>query len=164
MGIVGDKSQSEVLPADGGRAASAKSRNGELGTHRGGDRQCVAACGGVMPFFESVWNHLCHFVRNILRRSRVERDLSDEIDGYVDLLMEEKIAQGMSHDDARRAARMETGRVDQVKDYVRDERVGAWLDALRQDVRLAIRTLVRRPAFATVAVLTLGVGIGATTA
>ena len=68
-----------------------------------------------MPFFEGIGAGLRHFVRNLLRRDRVERELTDEIDGYVDLLTEEKVAQGMSCDDARRAARLEIGRVDQVK-------------------------------------------------
>ena len=103
-------------------------------------------------------------MRNLLRRNRVERELTDEMDGYVDLLTEEKVAQGMSRDDARRAARLEIGRVEHVKEHVRDVRVGAWLDALRQDVRFGVRTLIRRPGFATVAILTLGVGMGATTA
>ena len=117
-----------------------------------------------MAFFEGRWTALRHFVRNLLRRDRVERELTDEIDGYVDLLIAEKVAQGMARDDARRAARLEIGRVEQVKEHVRDVRVGAWLDVLRQDVRFAVRTLIRRPGFATVAVLTLGVGMGATTA
>src|SRR5262245_22083204 len=117
-----------------------------------------------MRYFEGMWTRVRHFVRNCLRRNQVERDLSDEIDGYTDLLIEEKVAQGMSRDDARQAARLEIGRVDQVKERVRDVRVGAWLDVLRQDVRFALRTLTRRPGFATVAVLTLGVGMGATTA
>ena len=64
-----------------------------------------------MPFLEGMGASLRHFVRNLLRRDRVERELTDEIDGYVDLLIEEKVAQGMSRDDARRAARLEIGRV-----------------------------------------------------
>jgi putative ABC transport system permease protein len=107
---------------------------------------------------------LRHFLRNLLRRERVERELSDEIDGFVDLLVEEKAAQGMSPGQARRAAQLEIGRVEHMKDNVRDVRVGVWLDALRKDVRFGARTMLRRPGFAAVAVLTLGVGMGATTA
>ena len=91
-----------------------------------------------MPFFEGMAAALRHFVRNLLSRERVEHELTDEIDGYADLLVEEKVAQGMTRDDARRAARREIGRVDHVKEYVRDVRVGAWLDALRQDVRFGV--------------------------
>jgi putative ABC transport system permease protein len=118
----------------------------------------------VTPPFAGVWIGLRHILRNLFRRNRVERELTDEIDGYLDLLIEEKIAQGMSRDDARRAARLEIGRVDHVKEHVRDVRAGAWLDALRRDARFGVRTLIRRPGFATIAVLTLGVGMGATTA
>jgi putative ABC transport system permease protein len=107
---------------------------------------------------------LRHFLRNLLRRDCVERELSDEIDGFVDLMIEEKVAQGMSPDEARRAARLEIGRVEHMKDTVRDVRVGVWLDALRKDVRFGVRTLRRRPGFTAVAVVTLGVGMGATTA
>lgn len=107
---------------------------------------------------------LRHFLRNLFRRNTVERDLADEIDGYVTLLAEEKVAQGMSPDEARRAALLELGRVHVVQEQVRDERAGAWLDTLRRDARVAIRTLLRRPGFAAIAVLTLGVGMGATTA
>jgi putative ABC transport system permease protein len=117
-----------------------------------------------MAFFEGAGTRLRHFVRNLLRRDRVERELTDEVDGYADLLIEEKVAQGMSRDEASRTVRLEIGRVEHIKEHVRDVRVGAWLDALRQDVRFGVRTLLRRPAFTLIAILTLGVGIGATTA
>ena len=117
-----------------------------------------------MPSFASLSTGLRHLLRNLLRRDRVERELMDEIDGYVDLLTEEKVAHGMSRDQARRTARLELGGVDQVKEHVRDVRVGVWLDALRQDARFGVRTLIRRPAFTLIAVLTIGVGMGATTA
>jgi putative ABC transport system permease protein len=117
-----------------------------------------------MRLFEGMRAGLRHLVRNLLRRDHVERELSAEIDEYVHLLTDEKVAQGMSRDDALRAARRDMGGVDQVKEQVRDVRVGAWLDPLRQDARFAVRTLIRRPGFAIVAVLTFGVGMGATTA
>jgi putative ABC transport system permease protein len=117
-----------------------------------------------MRFLEGRAAALRHFLRNLLRRNRVERELTDEIDGYVDLLIDEAVAQGMSPDGARRAARLEMGSVDRVKDSVRDVRAGAWLAALGQDVRFGVRAIRRRPGFMAVAVLTLGVGMGATTA
>ena len=134
--------KAKYLPAHGGRAPAAEGRNGELGAHLDGDHQRLApGRGGVM---------IRHFLRNLFRRDRVERELSNEIDGVIDLLIEEKVAQGMSSDEARRAARLEIGRVEHVKDNVRDVRAGVWLDALRQDARFGVRTLLRRPGFAAV--------------
>jgi predicted permease len=117
-----------------------------------------------MPFLKGIGARLRNFLRNLLCRDRVERQLADEIDGYADLLVEEKVAQGMAREHARQAAQRELGRVEHVKEHVRDVWVGASLDALRHDVRVGVRTLIRRPAFTTAAVLTLGLGIGATTA
>ena len=102
--------------------------------------------------------------RNLFRRGDVERELDEELQAYVDLLTAEKIKSGMSPDAARRAAHMEAGGVEQLKEEVRDVRRGAFLETSAQDIRYGLRLLKRSPGFATLAILTIGLGIGANSA
>ncbi|WP_263415484.1 ABC transporter permease [Terriglobus albidus] len=103
-------------------------------------------------------------IRALLQRSRVERELDDELQAYVEAAIQDKLRKGMSVDTARRAAMAELGSSNAVKHKVWSSRWESSLDNLFQDLRLGLRSLMRRPGFTAVAVVSLALGIGANSA
>jgi putative ABC transport system permease protein len=100
----------------------------------------------------------------LFTKDRDEKDMEREIRTHLLLLEDEFLGQGMSSEDARRAARRAYGGVEQAKELHRQERSAWWLSETLEDIRYAFRQIARYPGFAAVVILTLALGTGADTA
>jgi len=99
------------------------------------------------------------FLRNSFLSRRVEVDLDQEVHSHFELLTDENIRAGMSPKEAQRAARIELGGIEQVKEQVRKERIGNWLRSVISDCRYGLQQLRKNPGFTAVTILTLALGI-----
>ncbi len=112
----------------------------------------------------SVFTDFLERARALLFRSREERELQEELRFHLDMEAEQNRQRGMSDADARRLGHLALGGVERTKEDVRDARGTRYLEDVIGDVLFAGRTLSRSPGFAIVAILTLAIGIGGTTA
>ncbi|MEO7996323.1 MAG: ABC transporter permease [Gemmatimonadaceae bacterium] len=102
--------------------------------------------------------------RNLTGRAAVEAELDEELHTYLELLIAQNVQDGMTPQDARRAALVKIGSIENVKSQVRDVRPGMGLENFGRDLKHGLRLMRRSPGFAAIAVLTIALGIGATSA
>ena len=100
-------------------------------------------------------------VRSFFQKPQRDSELDAEMAAHLELATEENVQQGMPADEARRLAMIRFGGVTQAKEQQREARGLPWLDVLMQDVRFTLRTLGRDRGFTVIAVIILGLGIGA---
>ena len=102
--------------------------------------------------------------RRYLRRDRSVRDRSEELSSYLEIETDDNLARGMGPKQARLAAQKKLGNRTRILEEIYWMNTLTFLDSIARDLRYAMRGLIRNPGFAAVAVLTLGLGIGANTA
>ncbi|HET7840976.1 MAG TPA: permease prefix domain 1-containing protein, partial [Terriglobia bacterium] len=96
-----------------------------------------------MPFLKN----LVAGLRALFRKSQDEREMDEELKGYLDAAARDKVRAGMSPEQARRAARVEMGSVEAVKDEIRSAGWESGLETLWQDIRYGLHQLRRNPGF-----------------
>src|ERR1035438_2710240 len=99
------------------------------------------------------WSRATNRIRFLFRKQQVEAELDAEIEAYRGMLVDRHLERGLSIEEAQREARLEFEGMEQVKEQVREVRLGTVIESVFQDIRFAWRALGKSPGFTAVAVL-----------
>ena len=112
----------------------------------------------------TIWSRLRSWLRALLRRSQMESEMDAELRFHMEAYAEDLVRSGMAREEATRRARLEFGGVERVKEEGREARGVSLVESLLRDLRYGTSNMLRTPGFTAITVLTLALGIGATTA